>query len=519
MSQEERSNIIRFGKKDKTQEKPRKDKDEEQKPHRSPRNTALYIGSVIILVIVVVTFIGGPAVGSAVGGSNRVVFGEYDGTDIEFVPGNYFARQYEILAEQARDSADAESFELQLRSIWRQAFNRTVFHTAVMAEAARTGMTVSEARIDREVAQSPRFQENGRFSPEAYQRASSTEKFQLRNYLRQTIIYDQFVTDKISNLRHSEAELEFFKDMNSPERQFRLATFAFSDYPEEEVVAYGRENSFRFQSMELSSITITTSEQDAESILRQYRDRTASFEDLARAHSRDMFAEDGGHMGEVYYYELERDFEDPDVLSEIFALRPGEVTDVLETAFGWAIYRADDTAVQPDFTTEEMIETVRNYLNSFERGRVEDYMRERAGEFAAEARQTGFDQASEQFGVQPILTAFFPINYGNAPFFGAVETEDGNQISNAAFRDSFFEEGFALDAEEVSDPVALRDYIAVLTLVEERTPDEESLEFVESYFPFVLQQYQAEEVERTVLDQDKLVDNFSQTFNRYVIGQ
>jgi parvulin-like peptidyl-prolyl isomerase len=518
MSQEERSNIIRFGKKNQEKQKPAKSQGDE-KQHRSPRNTALYIGSVIILVIVVVTFIGGPAVGSAVGGANRVVFGEYDGTEIAFVPGNYFARQYEILAEQARDAGDTESFELQLRSVWRQAFNRTVFHTAVMAEAEESGMTVSERRIDRQVAQSPRFQENGRFSAEAYQRASSTEKFQLRNYLRQTLIYDQFISDKISNLRHSEAELDFFKSMNSPERQFQFARFAFSDYPTEEVVSYGEENSFRFQNITLSSITVTSSEQDAESILQQYEERTASFEDLARTHSRDMFAEDGGAMGETYYYELERDFEDTDVLSDVFALEAGEVSGVLETTFGWVIYRAEEAAEQPDFTDPEMVETVRSYLNSFERGRVEDFMRERAQEFAAQARQDGFEDAAAEFNIEPILTGFFPINYGNAPFFSPVQTDDGNQISNAAFRDTFFEAGFSLEQDEVSEPVVLRDFIAVLTLVEERTPDEESLDFVESYFPFVLQQYQAEEVERTTLDQDKLVDNFSRTFNQYVIGQ
>jgi hypothetical protein len=517
MSAEGNNKIVSFGKK--SQKPSRKSEKDEQKTSRSPKNTALYVGSVIILVIIVVTFVGAPAVGTAVGRSGQVVFGSYAGEDIVFAPGNFFARQYEILADQARDSQDAESFELQLRSVWRQAFNRTVFHTAVMLEAEESGMSVSEQRVDRLVAQSPRFRENGRFSTELYQSASSTEKFQLRNYLRQTAVYDQFITDKVSNLRHSRAELDFFKAMNSPERQFRIVNFAFAEYPREEVIAYGEENSFRFRSIGLSSITITTSEDDARSILEQYRNRTSSFEDLARAHSRDVFAEEGGSMGQVFYYELERDFEDPDVLSQVFETEEGEVTDVLETTYGWVIYRVDEGVSQPDFTDEETISTVRSYLGSFERGRIEDYMREQAQTFASQARQDGFDAAAAALDKAPILTTFFPINYGNAAFFGPVQTEDGGQISNAAFRDTFFEEGFSLDDGEVSDPVVLRDFVTVMTLVEERTPEEESLEFLESYFPYVLQQYQAEEIERTVLDEDRLVDNFSRTFNQQILGR
>lgn len=517
MSAEGSNKIVSFGKKNR--KSAQKHEEEEKKPSRSPKNTALYIGSVIILVIIVVTFVGGPAVGTAVGGAGQVVFGRYAGEDIVFSPGNYFARQYEVLAEQARDVEDSQSFELQLRSVWRQAFNRTVFHTAVMLEAEESGLSISESQIDRLVAQSPRYRENGRFSPELYQNASSTEKFQLRNYLREAAVYDQFITDKISNLRHSQAELDFFKGMNSPERRFNLVTFSYAEYPREEVVAYGEENSFRFQSIGLSSITITTSEQDAESILQQYEDRTASFEDLARAHSRDMFAEDGGSMGRVFYYELERDFEDPDVLSEVFATEPGNTTGVLETTYGWVIYRVDDAVEQPDFTDEQTISTVRSYLGSFERGRIEDFVRAEAREFATEAGDIGFDAAAEEAGKESMLTSFFPINYGNAPFFGPVQTEDGDQISNAAFRDVFFEQGFSLEEGEVSDPIVLRDYIAVLTLVEERTPEEDSLSFLESYFPFVLQQYQAEEVERTVLDESKLVDNFSSAFNQYILGR
>ncbi|HKL21436.1 MAG TPA: hypothetical protein VJ904_06490, partial [Tichowtungia sp.] len=62
-------------------------KDTEKKNPRTPftRNTWLYIGSVVILIIVVVTFIGAPVVTSATG-STRPVFGRYAGEEILYQP-------------------------------------------------------------------------------------------------------------------------------------------------------------------------------------------------------------------------------------------------------------------------------------------------------------------------------------------------------------------------------------------------------------------------------------------------
>jgi hypothetical protein len=82
-------------------------------PHGG-RNRWLYIGSVVILVLVVVTFVGAPVVSSAAG-SGRLVFGRYGREDIVYQPGNFFARQYEAIAQSLRDSGNDADLELQLR--------------------------------------------------------------------------------------------------------------------------------------------------------------------------------------------------------------------------------------------------------------------------------------------------------------------------------------------------------------------------------------------------------------------
>jgi hypothetical protein len=98
-----------------------------------------------------------------------------------------------------------------------------------------------------------------------------------------------------------------------------------------------------------------------------------------------------------------------------------------------------------------------------------------------------------------------------------VQTQDGAQLSNAAFREPFFEALFAIDEDEVSEPVILRDFVLVAALEDERETDGVTDE-MESFLPLILQQFQAQEVERIILNPDDLEDNFNQAFQQFVLG-
>jgi parvulin-like peptidyl-prolyl isomerase len=149
----------------------------------------------------------------------------------------------------------------------------------------------------------------------------------------------------------SQAEQSFIVDMAGPERRFRFVQFASADFPRERVVEYGEANRERFRSAELSVITVTSRQADADAIRQQAIDRVASFEDLARNQSTDAFAADGGSMGSVYFHELELDFETLAPVREIFELNQGAISPVYETQFGWVIYRMDGSPVDPTSPT------------------------------------------------------------------------------------------------------------------------------------------------------------------------
>ncbi|TVQ36883.1 MAG: hypothetical protein EA384_13545 [Spirochaetaceae bacterium] len=482
------------------------------------RSPLLYVFSVVILVIIVVTFVGAPVATGFVGGT-QLVFGRYGNRDIIYAPGNYFARRYQQLAEQIDTSNTSEQqFQFQLRQLWRQAFNDTVFHTAVMLEAEQSGMEPSQELLDRTLAQHPVFQEDGRFSSRRYRQMPQQERQSLREYLREVLIQQQFIEDKLQGIRTPAAETTFVASMSGPERRFDYAAFSFEELPDQPVLAYAEEFAFRFQEANLSRITVRSSRSEAERIREQIIDRTAGFEDLAQAHSTDTFADQGGEMGWMRYYELEPDFLEPQVLDDVYELEVGHISPVLEARDTWMIYRLNEPVRQTDIEDPETLTMVRRYMSAFERGIIEDYLIEQAERFVELAKTDGFTEAAERLDLAVRRSGWFPINYGNVPMFSPVRGEDDNLLRGGANREDFFRELFGLQIGQTSSPIVLQNGTVVVTPIEERVPRDEDLDFLRSYYPFMVQQMQGEELERSFIDRDKLTDNFNQAFARYILG-
>lgn len=492
---------------------------EKPKEHagRNTTRTLTYIGTVVLLVVVVVAFVGAPALGSAAG-SSRAEFGSYDGDTIVYEPGSYFARQYQRLAQQVQEQ-DQEITDLLVRQIWRAAFQRTVFHEALLDLADGAALAVSSDAIDRAVAQWPEFFVDGRFSAEEFNATSSQYRFALREYLEESLLNTTVQQDLIDAPVVSQAESAFVQRFAGPERQFRYLQFGFAQFPNEEIVRYGEENSRRFDQINLSVITINSSEADATSIREQAVNRTASFEDLARNQSRDAFSDDGGEMGWVFYHELEPDFESASTIDEIFALDVGEISPVFETTFGWTIYRVNESTIPADLTDDATVSAVREYVQVFERGLVEDFLTAQAAEFAENARAVSFGEAASLVDQLPQTTGYFPVNYGNSPYFGTVSAPANAVIANGAFDESFFVSLFSLDQDEISEPLVIRDTIFVFQLADERAENPETTGLLSNFAPFIVQEYVQGDVQATVVQDALLVDNFSSAYNRFILGQ
>jgi hypothetical protein len=380
---------------------------------------------------------------------------------------------------------------------------------------------ISEQKIDKTLTEYGPYVRNGKFDPELYQETSNAERFQNREMFRHNLLHDRWMQDHQS-IPDSAVEQEFIVGMASPERKFRYTAFALDEYPAEEVRSYAQENIGQFREINLSRINLRMDEGEAQQIYRQLQEESARFEELARNYSSGSFAEKGGDMGWVPFHELAGDFEDNTIAETIFALDEGETSELIETSFGFAIYRCDEAARDPELDAPDTIEEIRSYLIRNEKGRVEDYFIARAEELAGLARENGSLQAAlDQFDVPLYETDYFPINYGNAMFLKPIRSAGGEQgpLSRASSNQRILTDLFSLEANQFSEPLIMGNSVLVAELADERPAQEQMTQRLNSYYSYITRSYMQRDVQRVFLQSDKLEDNFMQTFSRYFMQQ
>ena len=499
----------------------RKDENKENVVEKKrSRHPVIYALSVVILVVIVVTFVGTPAARSRLrgGGAGRLEFGTYKGQPVEYYAGNYFAERVNLINEQLGRSAD-QDLEAKAYQVWRGAFDQTVAHVAFLSEAQTAGAWVSEDRVDQALIESGPWTFGGVFNEERYRSASNPEKYSYRKLFREQLFAEQVQRDVFLDPRYSQQELDFFKAMTVGQRQFSFVRFLFSDYPLEELKAYGEKNRDRFRRIKLSQILVKASETEAREIRRKLEDRSASFEELARAHSKDAFAEKGGDAGWRYFYDLESEFEVKEALEGVMSLAEGALSQVLKSRFGWVIYRCDSPTLRPDLNDSETLKVVRDYINRYEKGLVEDFFLKKAEAFRQRTRDIGFVGAALSQNLKTFKTEYFPLNYQGFYFLAPVRAigEEAN-LSSAAGNQDFFLKAFRLAPGDVSEPVLLDEQVVVLKLDDVRTAPDEQLDLTKEYYSYFAQQTLQADIQSVLLKPEYIQDNFNQTFYTYVFS-
>jgi peptidyl-prolyl cis-trans isomerase D len=493
-----------------------KDNIVEQKRERHP---IIYALSVAILVVIVVTFIGTPAARSRLrGGGSTIPFGTYKGKPVEYYTANFFAERVAAVNEQLRgNNQKQEDLESIAYQVWRTAFDQTVMHLAFLAEAQSAGAWVSEDRVDEALIQSGPWSPGGVFNEERYRATPNAEKYSYRKLFREQLLDEQVQRDLLVDPRFSQKEIEFFKAMVSAQRKFSFVSFPFRGFPDTELKAYGEKNLDKFRRIKLSQILVKSSESEAREIRRKLEDRAASFEELARAHSKDAYAEKGGDAGWRYFYDLETEFEAKEPLEAVMGLAEGALSDVLKSRYGWMIYRCDSPTLRPDFSDAETLQVARGYMMRYEKGQVEDYFVKKAEAFRLRTRDIGFLGAALAQDLKAQQTAYFPLNYQGiyflAPVRGAGQDAD---ISSAATNEDFFLKAFRLAPGDVSEPVLLDDQVIVLKLDDVKQAPEEQLALAEEYYAYFARQALEADLQAGLLKPEFLKDNFHETFYAHI---
>ena len=493
---------------------------------RKTSHPVMWVISIAILVVIVVTFIGAPLAGNTQSGG-RLVFGSYDGTDLEYYEGSYFADQVFQINEEYKDTITDQNSQFIMYQIWRSAFENAMFRLAVITEIKNSGVVISSKAVDRAIVNYGPYMENGEFSENLYAQSSNIEKKYTRKKFEDDLYFGQYLNDINTNTINLN-EAEFFKDIASTEKKFRYIYLPFSDYPDSELTAYAEENSGLFREISVSKITINSDIKDAEAVLSKLETDPGLFSELAKTQSADPYADKGGEMGTRYYYELKNLIDDNEALDSIFALGEGQISGIIEDVGTWAIYRCDREPVTLDLETETGKDIVRDYMQRYEKGIIEDYLIARAETFTGNARSTDFYSAGSKAGYDIYETNYFPVIYGNPnvtyyqqniPVYTQPSSADpDNALSGAAMNEFFLKSLNRLAEGEVSDPLILNNFVVVAELTDEMKKDPEELTAVTSLISYAGQMWQGNHLRDIIFESPRLEDNFSEVFARLFLN-
>jgi hypothetical protein len=493
--------------------KPGKPQTETQKQFK--RNPFLLVGTVIVLVIVIVAFVLVPAIVPEAGGLGfDTTFGYYGKAPISYVANNYFYRVRESYS-QMYSGITGLGFE---QYIWRQAFDMAAARTAVIEEARLSGYVPPDTVVDKAVAQLPIFQENGRFSAVRYNAYDSATRNRYWKEVQEDLIVTRYIAD-VSGTLVADGEKAFVARLAERQRTFDIAAFPINDYPAEEISSYINTHKDLFQTVHLSQITISSSEQDARRVLDQIKAGTSTFEDAARSQSADSNADRGGDMGSKLAYELASEIPDADARAAIVALPQGTISDVVKVPAGWAFFRAEEAAREADSGDSATIDKARSYLLGFERGIIEDYSLAKAEAFNAIVGTIGFDNACDEANITKSTIGPLPINYGDASLFPTVGSYAVDALNGAATNENFWKTAFSTAVGVPSRPIVLGNNVLVLLPVTETGAadvDDEARTVIENYYVGMVND---EEILSTglsdvLLKDKKFKDRFDEVFSK-----
>jgi hypothetical protein len=499
--------------KNRKQPEKRDDSSKSEIMHRLKTQPLLFIGTVLVLVIVIVAFVVVPAIVPEARGSEDLIFGYYNRVPIKYVPNNYFATRQQSLFQSYMPETDDSSYYYMFVQVWRQAFEDTVVYVGIQDEMKSAGFFVPEDVVDRQVAGLSYFQENGRFSPTKYRAMDNTTRMTLWRQVQEDIVVQTYLSD-MDSLKTNSNEASFIASMASPKRSFDVAIFPFSSYPDSEMISYTRANPADFRVTRLSRVSVTSGERDARRVLETVRSGARTFEEAARENPQDWAADRGGDLGMLMAFELRNQILDVQDRERIASLARGEISDVIATSYGWSFYRAEEASQPPDFDDIVQLERVRSYMMGDLRGTVENWLIAEAERFTARAREIGFGEAAEAAGIPTNSFGPIPLNYGDSVFFGSVSSSGISELSGAGQNQFFWRAAFSTPLNTIAAPLVVGDNVLVLLPLEEVEEDEGQIDLIKAYYPYYVSSSAENSYRSYFLENDKLDDRFREMFEK-----
>lgn len=484
------------------------------------------IGSLIILLIAAFVFVLVPVFTGRNPRGKIPAFGSYDGTEIRYEAGTDFADYVSGYADYIKQQGQEITSDVYYY-IFNYAFNSTVTKIAYTNAVNKSGWKVPQTAVNRALI--PYFtDENGNYSSRLYRQADPQAVEDLQKRYRDSLTFSRYADDcfggeetlgdeALFGLKTPSAETEFVRNLNGGRRGFLMARFDMNDYPDSEKAAYGQANREKFVKYDVSVITCADRSK-AEALGKRLANNEITFADAVGEYSTNTYSNENGRLTSSYYYQMEKMILNAGDLAAVTSLAPEETGEPVQTSIGYSIFRADGAPAEPDFSDQDMLRTVYNYLLSNEFSQIENYYMGKAEDFAAAARDSGFDAACALSGVERVEVPAFPLNYGGVSVIDRADSGVAG-LSAASSNENFLKTAFSLEQGAVSEPIVVGRSIMVLQFTgggqDDEAEDEDG-----NYGSAVadeMKNYDAAATQAAILSSPKLKNNLNEVLSEYFL--
>lgn len=471
---------------------------------------------VIVLILISITFVLPAAgIGSLFGDNNTIVFGKYNGKDIEFKYGNYFYNTYNSIVGRLGGNADFNT----VYQAWQNAYTSSVIHEALDQEAKKAGIVASDEAINQAILSSGVYSNaDGAFDEEAYRNADQTTKNNVYNSAKQQVPA-QIVFSDMASVSSSEAEKAFIASMVSTGRAFNYVAFDYHVLSDEVASKYVAEKPEDFRTIDLSIISAATQE-EADAIKTKL-DGGADFVATVQESSIDGFKSREGKIGPQfakllgsYLITSEED------LAKVVGAEKGAVVGPVATTNGFSIFKVNEAATDFDPANETSVATVKQMYaeanpeeakSAAEAAANDFYAKAKGGNLSAAASSAGYTvQAVPATVANPSNSSMLMVSFAYTDSYGLLATAS----SDADFVTTLYQgaEGSVLEPKEAGNAY-------IVTEIGADSAIDSTGSILETYYDYLSSNAAQADIQASIISSDKFEDNFYTTFFEKVMAK